>query len=279
MKSITLCADDYGQNTAISQAIIALLTEKKLSATSCMTTSTQWLAHAAWLIRLKEDADIGIHFNLTEGKPLSTDFISTYGESFPQLSILLKKSYLRQLDQAVIEAEFNAQLDQFAAGIRRLPDFIDGHQHIHQFPVIRDAVLKVYHERLGNPCYVRCVYDPKTWFRLTENAYIKQCIIQLCGAKRFKQLLVLNHIPHNTSFSGIYDFANASDYANFFPRFLQQSQDKGLIMCHPGLANANEKDEIVESRPHEYAYFQSEAFAKACRENNITITRFNTNFT
>lgn len=164
MKSIILCADDYGQNTAISQAIIALLKEKKLSATSCMTNAPEWLTHAAWLATYKDHADIGIHLNLTEGKPLSAAFRESYGDSFPSLMTLLKKCYLRQWDPSNIYAELNAQLDQFIAGVGRLPDFIDGHQHVHHFPLIRNVVLKLYEARLRTVnCYVRTVNDPMVW--------------------------------------------------------------------------------------------------------------------
>lgn len=276
MKSITLCADDYGQNTAISQAIIALLQEKKLSATSCMTTAPQWLVQAIWLTPVKGQVDIGVHFNLTQGQPLSSLFIAAQGSSFPSLLTLLRRSYLRQLDKTAILAELHAQLDQFIAGVGRMPDFIDGHQHVHQFPVIRDLFLKLYEERLRqHGCYVRCVNDPLAWLRINEEAYIKRSVIQLCGARVFKQQLVQAKIPHNCSFSGIYDFAHATDYPKLFPRFLQQSLDGGLIMCHPGLTDSlHEEDEIRESRAKEYYYFQSEEFIAACQQNKVVIARF-----
>lgn len=275
MKNITLCADDYGQNTAISQAIIALLKEKRLSAVSCMTTAPEWPMHAAELAIFKDQADIGIHFNLTEGKPLSAAYLARYGNSFPSLSALLRKCYLRQLDQTVIHAELSAQLDQFRANMGRLPDFIDGHQHVHQFPIIRDAVLALYAERLSEqPCYVRSVYDAKAWLRVGEDAYIKRLIIQLCGAREFKKQLVQRNIPHNSSFSGIYDFSHASAYAELFPLFLQQSKSGGLIMCHPGLPQSKELDEIRNSRSYEYHYFQSEQFTASCLQNQVVIKRF-----
>ncbi len=67
MKSIILCADDYGQNASISQAIVELLKLKCLSAVSCMTTSPHWFSQASWLLPYKDYVDIGLHFNLTHG--------------------------------------------------------------------------------------------------------------------------------------------------------------------------------------------------------------------
>ncbi len=275
MKSIILCADDYGQNAAISQAIITLLKKKKLSATSCMATMPHWLAQAGWLAPLKDQADIGVHFNLTQGNPLSSEWKAAHGTTFPSLSVLLRQCYWRQLNKAAILAELHAQLDQFIVGVGRMPDFIDGHQHVHQFPVIRDLFLTLYHERLRpNACYVRCVYDPMTWLRVTEEAYIKRSVIQLCGASTFKRQLMRRNIPHNSSFSGIYHFAHAANYAKLFLRFLQHSVEGGLIMCHPGLASTQESDEIADSRPQEYQYFESEQFLMDCHQNQVIISRF-----
>ena len=275
MKSIILCADDYGQNTAISQAIIALLREKKLSATSCMTTMPLWLEQAKWLFPFKNQIDIGVHFNLTHGRPLSSAFRMAYGDAFRSLAHLLVKSYLRQLDAPAILAELQAQLDQFVAGMGCLPDFIDGHQHIHQFPVIRDLIVEVYQARLRqNNSYIRSVYDTHAWVSFTQKGYGKRLLIQLCGARAFKRRLVQQNIPHNSTFSGIYSFSQVLKYAELFPKFLKHSQQGGLIMCHPGLEGSEQDDAIAFFRPLEYRYFQSKSFLDACQQQQVVISRF-----
>ena len=195
MKNVILCADDYGQNTAISQAIIDLLVLNRLSAVSCLVTAPGWLHDAPLLHPFKDQADMGLHFNLTDG------------EHFYSLSRLLIKSHLRLLNKKTLIAECHAQIDQFVAGMGYLPDFIDGHQHVHQLPVIRDALIAVYDARLRQKkSYIRCVDRPHVWKRFNEKSFLKQAILQLCGAHAFRQLLVKNTIPHNASFAGIYDF-------------------------------------------------------------------------
>ncbi|MCE3239229.1 MAG: chbG [Gammaproteobacteria bacterium] len=274
MKSIILCADDYGQTTAISQAIIALLREKRLSATSCITTIPLWREQSAWLFPFKNQIDIGLHFNLTQGAPLSPAFKAVYGDVFPSLPYLLMQSYLRQLDTSAIQSELHAQMDEFIAGVGCLPDFIDGHQHVHQFPMIRDIFLSVYESRLRqHNTYVRCVYDTKAWFSINQKGYSKRLLIQLCGARTFKQQLVRYNILHNTTFSGIYHFSQAIHYAELFPKFLQHSQTNGLIMCHPGLESLEKEDAIAVSRPLEYRYFQSQEFLNACQQYQAVISR------
>ncbi len=272
MKRIILCADDYGQNTAISQAIIDLIKKNRLSATSCMTTSYYWLSHAKWLESVKDQVDLGLHFNLTEGKPLTT---SNLGSDFKSLSELILNAYLGKLDKESIQIELNAQIDQFESGIGRLPDYIDGHQHIQQLPIIRDIVCTVYDKRLRQAgAYIRSVYDPGVFGRFQSSGYIKALIIQLCGARAFKKALDRQNIPHNSTFAGVYDFNQAKNYARIFSGFLQQIEDKGIVMCHPGLSNDSGEDAIAQSRYLEFQFLQSEEFDKICAKFAVKIGRF-----
>lgn len=270
MKHVILCADDYGHNSAISQAIINLINNKRLSATSCITTSEDWLKHAANLRPFIDQVDLGLHFNLTEGVPLSKGL-----ESFMDLSVLIKKSYLGKLKKKLIKDELNAQLDRYIEGMGRVPDFLDGHQHVHQFPIVRDAVFCVYDERLRqNNSYIRSVYSSKSLLKMTKSGYLKGLTIQLCGAISFKIQLLRRKIPHNTSFSGIYDFSDAKLYANIFQQFLLEVSDNGLIMCHPGVDNSCKNDLIAHSRVEEYAFLASEDLINICQKNKILLARF-----
>jgi predicted glycoside hydrolase/deacetylase ChbG (UPF0249 family) len=269
MKRIVLCADDYGQNSAISQAIVELLEAKRLSAVSCMVTDPKLPVYAKNLESFKETTDIGLHFNLTEGKLLSANF----PQSTP-LNTLIINSNLRNLHKETIADELRAQLDVFASTFNKLPDFIDGHQHVQQLPVIRDALLMVYDERLrANGTYLRCTYSPGALTKINTAAYIKQLIIQLCGGIGFKKLLMTHKIPHNQSFTGIYDFKNSYNYTQLFLQFLDQIADGGIIMCHPGLVG-KETDVIVTTRHHEYCYFSSQQFLHDLSNKNVKLVRF-----
>lgn len=275
MKHIILCADDYGQNTAISQAVIDLVKKNRLTATSCMTNSYYWQSHAKWLAPYKDQIDIGLHFNLTEGSPLSKEM----GHDPIPLNDLIIKAYLGRLNQVAIESELLTQIDQFVSGVGRLPDFIDGHQHIQQLPIVRKAILKVYEERFkASLCYIRCVNDPNAFFRYKDSGYIKKCIIQLCGASAFKKELIDHNIPHNSSFSGIYDFKDSKRFSSLFPSFLEDIKENGIIMCHPGMRSSDipdsEDDLIASSRFLEYEYLLSDQFTELCATKQITLGRF-----
>lgn len=271
MKRIVLCADDYGQGAAVSQGIIALIQQGRLAATSCLVNSPHWQEHAKWLAPFQQNMDIGLHFNLTEGKALSEPFRAAYGERLFSLPRLMVMAFSHRLDPQVIAAECHAQLDCFLAATGHLPHFIDGHQHVQQFPVIREVVIHVYQTRLqAKKAYIRLVNEKIGLMNLLRD--FKKLVIVLSGTRALASLLAKHEIPHNSSFAGIYSFAKAKHYAQLFPRFLAHIQDKGMIMCHPGLCSLAE-DAIAQARYHEYQYLMSEQFEEDCERNGVVMER------
>jgi predicted glycoside hydrolase/deacetylase ChbG (UPF0249 family) len=275
-KRIVLCADDYGQAPEISQGILALVKYGRLSATSCMVNADHWLEHASWLAPLKANVDVGLHLNLTEGKALSAPFIAKYGENLFTLNTVIRLSVLRLLDKAAIQAEFSAQLDRFKEGLGVLPDFIDGHQHVHQFPIVRDAFIQVYQERFKRTQkpYVRSVRPKLEPTDFIKN--FKKVIIYFLGANPFIHLLDEHEIPYNTSYSGIYDFSKAGNFRDLFIVFLKDSESGGIIMCHPGLQGSASQDPIADARFKEYEYLFGEHFLYDCHQQKVVLGRFYT---
>lgn len=259
-KNIILCADDYGQDEFISLGIRNLIERGRLTATSCMTNYTDWPTYAAQLKPLADRVDIGLHLNLTEGSALATK------NSLPSLKTVLLKSSLRLLNRAAIAAELNAQLDAFIEAMGVLPDYLDGHQHIHHMPIIRDVVLEIFKKRMNKPGqYIRSVISKTTHSNDSITAKLKKKIILASGAHAFQHQLKTKHIAHNTDFSGIYDLTNPITYRPFFQKFIADIQNGGLIMCHPGLA---------DFRTAEYHYFSSPTFLEDCQDAQIYLVRF-----
>lgn len=273
-KEIILCADDFAQNEAISQGIVQLAQKKRLNAISCLVTSPHWAAHARWL----DDSGcfVGLHLNLTWGKALTVAWQNTYGD-FPSLSGLILQTYARRLDSSILEDEIMAQVDAFTDARQHAPDFIDGHQHIHQLPQIREALLRVYQRQ-----QLRCFWRQTThdWHDiLTLQQVPKRQLISLLGGFRLKNMLQQHRIPHNRHFSGIYHFKQAPDYARQFERFLQHIADRSLMMCHPGLKSHDLDDPLAFYRYHEWNYLKSDDFLQHLQDNQCIflqdLTRLN----
>lgn len=273
VKNIVLCADDYGLNDQVDQGILQLITLQRLSATSCMVTFPHWLVRAKHLKTHVNQVDIGLHFNLTEGEAL-TGFPSLIDSTnhFFSIKELIMRCFARKINKQDVINELNAQLDQFESALQMLPNYIDGHQHIQHLPVIREALLEVYHHRLrAHRVYLRSVKLP--YSQTIRARDLKTFIIQLTGAYKFAQLLKQENIPYNQSFAGFYDFNPTSNYGKLFQGFLSICKNGGLIMCHPGLLNSQEI--IGEARFNELQYLESEQFLNDCQAMQVRICRFN----
>jgi len=277
MKRIVLCADDFGQAPSISHGICQLIQSGRLSATSCLVNSSYWPLHAKWLDPFKSYIDVGLHFNLTQGKALSSKFVDTYGEDLWPLSQLIKQSLLKRLNQAALEAECIAQIDQFAQIMGFLPRFIDGHQHVHQLPIVRHALLKVYEDKLRkHKAHVRLVNTKIKPLDLFQNT--KKIVIYMLGTKAFKRSLDQQQIPYNSSFAGIYNFSSTNEYRKKFKQFLAEISHQGLIMCHPALVSTRDpdpydKDEIMKARQAEYQYLAGNDFLTDCHTHGVSLGR------
>jgi predicted glycoside hydrolase/deacetylase ChbG (UPF0249 family) len=270
MKSIILCADDFGQNEDISLGILDLVSKKRLSAVSCMTNLPGWHSHGPALREMAADVAVGLHFNLTFGKPLTAAPSLSQQGSFFSLPALLLRCYVHHITLAEVEQELIAQLEQFQKIMGRLPDFIDGHQHVHQFPIIRDALLNVYQKTFT---------EQRPYIRQTltqQGPYAKKrWVINHTGAKILHQQLQQANIPHNSEFAGIYDFDPTLYYGDLFQKFCGTIKRDGLIMCHPGFASEDQTDAIRASRVKEYHYLAGDNFLYDCENLSVGIDRTN----
>lgn len=261
-KTIILSADDFGLTPSVSQGILKLVQLQRLSAVSCMVNKSDFVSSAQDLLVFKSKVQVGLHFNLTDGVLLSDPQRSCFN-----LYELLIKTHLGLIKPLLIVNEFNAQLDLFIETMGCLPDFIDGHHHVHQFPVIRQIILDLYEQRLRqNRTYIRSTYPA---ISLPEYQ-LKTKVLALTGGRKLQLQLVQRGIPHNSYFSGIYDIADGTDYRGLFRRLLALVESNTLIMCHPDAMTY--PDSIVPARLVELDYFSSDAFINDCNEFHVNLT-------
>lgn len=257
-KSLILCADDFAQNQTISDGILSCVEHERLTAVSCMTESSLWNKYAKRLLLYKEKIDIGLHLNLT--------FV--FKDKKMTLKQLLIMSHLRLIKPETIRQQLIIQLDKFYDAMGRWPDFIDGHEHVHVFPIIRDILFDEISKRgWHKKIYVRTP--------LQDNPLsLKTYIIKWAGAGRFANLAKYYQVMTNDSFSGIYDFKQSMQYEKLFLSFLKAIPKKGLIMCHPGLVSHDLEEPLRDSRICEYQFLMSDSFLEMLHQQKITLKRF-----
>ena len=155
---VLLCADDYGLAPGVNEAICDLIAAGRLTATSVMSLCPHWRDGAAPLKDLADKADVGLHFTLTDQPPLGAMPSLAPEGRLPPLGALMKRSYTGGLDAAEIRAELARQIDAFTDAWGGPPAYIDGHQHVHQLPTVREAVADAL-ATLPN-AYVRICREP-----------------------------------------------------------------------------------------------------------------------
>jgi predicted glycoside hydrolase/deacetylase ChbG (UPF0249 family) len=271
----TLCADDYAIAPATSAAIRDLIAAGRLSATSCMTVSPHWPAEAVALQPLRGQADIGLHFTLTAFAPLAAmPHTAAAGGAFPSLAALARRAYLRRLDGAEVAAELERQLDRFEEEFGAPPDFIDGHHHVHQLPVVRDAVLAVFRRRLGaGRAWLRLCVEPPAAILRRGVAPVEALAVSAMGLA-LRQRARRAGIRANRSFRGVRSFAERG-FPDLFERWLKELVPGTLIMCHPGLPDAAlaAVDSVVEQRRQEYDFLRGAAFAELLAARGARLER------
>jgi len=266
---IILCADDFGLSDGVSRGIADLCRARRLSATSALVTAKDWPAHATMLRDLRATAAIGLHFNLTLGEPQLASGRATHfdaeGAFFP-LGRLVRRALARRLDTSQLRAECSAQIAAFQEAIGALPDFVDGHQHVHALPLVRHAVVAAIddHAWLQRPL-VRLPRTRRYGLSGTRGAALKEGAVNLL-TRGFDDLLHAASLPHNKTFAGFSTFAVGSDYGAELEKALAEGEQPAkrdrealaahchLVMCHPGYVDealAASGDPLVGRRREE----------------------------
>ena len=261
-RRMVLCADDFAQTAGTIEGILSLLAAGKLSAVSCLVESPLWPDAALRMRRLPIAFDAGLHLNLTH------EFSGPRSHRRAALPVLLLAAGLRAISRSRVEASLNRQLDRFEQELERAPDFVDGHQYVHQLPIVRDALLSVLRSRYP---YSR------TAIRVTVPAQsrgLKGLLIAGLGGYGLLDAVRRARIPHNVDFAGIYDFSPAPAFAERMSQWVSGVRDGGLIVCHPASGGLPNGDPIALAREREFAYLDSDGFASALRKWRVRLARF-----
>ncbi|OCX15301.1 ChbG/HpnK family deacetylase [Ectopseudomonas hydrolytica] len=259
MKRITLCADDFALSMAGSQRILQLIDLGCLSATSVMVQSPYWPTLAAELAARSGQADVGLHFNLTHA----------FDDNARPLSHWLLFSQARRLPRGWLRDRLLEQIDLFTDHFQRLPDFIDGHQHVHAFPVIRELLFEVIARRWNQTA--------KPYLRAPDrlghpgDARLKACVLKVACAGFYARAR-RHALTSPPWFAGLYTLAPHADFSRLMQQWLARAPTQALLMCHPGTADPG--DAIGPARELEYRYLASQTFVEHCQENRVVIGRF-----
>jgi predicted glycoside hydrolase/deacetylase ChbG (UPF0249 family) len=274
-RRIWLCADDYGMSPAVDAAIRDLIVNGRINATSVMVVAPSFHRSAAISLNVLNGGAprvaIGLHVTLTAPfRPLSDTFQPVRDGAFLPLEATLGRTLLRQFKHETLVIEITRQLRAFTAAFGRAPDFIDGHQHVHMFPQIRNALLNV----------VKDAALPHVWVRqcgrivppLRRFADRKALLLDWLS-RGFRRLANEYGVRTNPAFAGTYDFEPDADYAKLFPAFLDGLPEGSVVMCHPGFVDAELErlDTVTTLREREYNFLRGDSFPAVLAAHGVAL--------
>jgi len=186
------------------------------------------------------------------------------------LSEMMRAATMRRFKPQLLAAEISAQFRAFVDACGQPPDFVDGHQHVHLFPQVRDAFIKVVAEAAPN-AWVRQCGRVNSLSRLRDRKALLLDVLSVA----FRRHADRQGLATNPAFAGAYSFTARANYAKIFPRFLTGLPDGGLIMCHPGHVDAELKrlDTLTTLREQELAFFNSDEFPKVLTAHGVELAR------
>lgn len=264
LKKIVINADDFGSSPAIDRSIVELMLKKRVSSTSVMSLyypdydSLQKLKE----LRAQASISIGLHLDLT-----SEQAAYRLDERLSVKQIIIR-AWLGRFEMALLEKIIAEQLANFETLFGFQPDFIDGHEHVHQFPQIRTALKNVLKSiPASEQILLRNTHSPK-WQGL------KAFIIETLGAKAFTHEFGASQFAFNHDFLGVYGLNDTSKLKKYWRNWLEKASNQGaLIMCHPS-QKFDAKDPIGKARVGEFDWLGSDEFAHMLSEMNIETMPF-----
>jgi predicted glycoside hydrolase/deacetylase ChbG (UPF0249 family) len=259
---VIVCADDFAQSAAIDDAILDLIQRGVLTATSCMTLSPAWVKSSTHLTpEIRAKADIGLHLDFTQ-------FSQTMRLSHP---VLVLRSLLGLLDRQGVRANIQQQLNAFEQATGSTPDYVDGHLHVHQLPIIRDELLAEIKQRYG-----KLPASKRPWLRISsppDGSGFKARMIHWLGAKTLQTAALKAGFKVSPCLLGVYDFeGDAADYQAHWLTWARQLKQcpapteyslPPVLMCHPAkpFDKADERDPIALARIIEWQVMHSHDFS------------------
>lgn len=236
----------------VSATIARLARSRCLNAISCMAAMPGWSEDAALLEGIEEvtcgslgRVQVGLHLVLASERPLGRMSCQQIDGRLPGPDRMLALAVTGRVDPDEIAYELDRQFLTFRAIRGRAPDFVDAHQHVHLYPVIREQVIAA-----------TLRHAPQAWVRVPDDRLLPMLARPFAGKAigstlhglGFRRQLARAGLRANRSFAGHYDFRG--NYRRYLDSFLRWGSDAHLVMCHPGHGEAP-GDTIAAARPVE----------------------------
>jgi predicted glycoside hydrolase/deacetylase ChbG (UPF0249 family) len=288
---LILSADDFGLSPGVSRAILELIARGRIQATSVMVVYPDSRSAMAELKTFRGSIDIGLHIVLTH-RSMAKDLLrSSRQPTFARVWLL---SHLGLLDGKKIRTELESQFQEFRQQFGFEPDFIDGHQHVHQLPQVREILVDIINAQ-SRLSYVRISQGPsvlkivKNSLSKNRNVKLKTLLKSVAGvwaltvsSQRFKQLCIEYQVATNSLLLGHYAYHSTGVFEYFYKLYLGLASSdsvkasREIYVCHPGYCDEElrRRDRLVDSREECVQFLLSEESRRLANSARVPMSRF-----
>lgn len=262
---LVINADDFGYFPEVSEGIVDCITAGTVTATSILVhrnTPKTVFSQA----RSLDNADIGVHLNLSHGLPLTPQLgeaIDTFGTRFSVLASLAK----RQISTDMIVKEWSAQIETVRGnGID--PVFLNSHEHLHMFPGLFNRFTEL--ARRFSIRWIR-VCRPEWSLTGSPGHWLRTAVFAATSAAAAKP----GDLEHATLIGLAPSGRLQLDYLTTMLSKLQPGRVYEL-MCHPGRHTPADAGNLSDYHDWtgEYAALTGDEFPRLIRRANVRLSSF-----
>lgn len=286
MKRLIVNADDFGWSDAVTSGILRAHRDGLVTSTTLMANlpgAEEALARAR---REAPGLGIGLHLNLTEGRPLTGDaaapLMDGQGEFIRSLRSLVQRVRTSEAARLAAEREWEAQI-LWARDRNLRPTHLDGHKHAHLAPPLLPIAIALAGKHGIAAMRTTAEWRPAGIARMLPRQWgardrLRQMILARVGrrwglaaqrAAREAGLATTDWFFGLRATGGI--SAELIEYA-----LRSAPGGTGELMVHPGEAESSpaRPTRLGESRPAELAALCEERARRAAEENGWTLINY-----
>ena len=266
MKKLIVNADDMGRTTEINAGIVEAFVNGIVTGTSLMANFSAF-EDAVALIK-KHHLPVGVHLNLTEGRPLCdpTEIPSLVNAdgNFPGKAPFFLRARRGQISPSEARLELTTQV-QKALDHGLAVDHLDGHHHVHTVPQLNAVCCDI--ARAAGIRAMRWISPPQFLFPLRPA--LQQWTVHTVIAGGIRPMLA--HPEHFWGFE-LWRAADKEQALLDVVRRLRPGVNE--LMCHPGYQSAEAVGQANETRADELAALCSDSVRKKLVEKDVSLTGF-----
>jgi hopanoid biosynthesis associated protein HpnK len=276
IKKMIINADDFGLCQGVNDAVAKAHTAGVLTSATIMANMPA-VDDAVAIAKSIPSLGVGIHLNVLQGKPLSTDqsvkpLVNESGEFKYSVSRLAVKALTSEKICKAVEAELSAQIASVIdKGLK--PTHLDSHKHFHCLSPIWRIVCSLA-EKFNIPA-IRWPWEPDTlcggdWPKVGFKDKLRAFMVRQMAVKcrRIDSRFIKTDIFFGVTHTGKID-------DNFWSE-LGKTQFAGVaeVMTHPSYPKGLEKTRLVEQRQVELKWLCAESTKQILAQAGIELIHY-----